>query len=278
MLRKYAPMPYMIWLMLFVVIPLLLVIGFGVTTRTPDGYLSINFENFYKFLDPLYLKVFWRSVKLALLSTMICLLLGYPAAYFLSTISKRYQLILVMLFMLPMWMNFLLRTYAWLNILGINGPLNQLLQHFGFNKVQFLFNDYTVLMGMVYNFLPFMVLPIYTVISKIDKSYMEAANDLGANGRKMFLKIILPLSIPGVISGISMVLMPAASTFVISQILGGGKVDLIGNIIERQFMNVRDWHFGSTVSIVLMVVILISMLVMNKYSDKMYNNNGGMEL
>lgn len=277
MLKKYASTPYVIWAAILIVIPLLLVFFYGVTVEQADGSMTLSFQNFSKFLEPEYMKAFGRSIQLALLCTIICLILGYPAAYILTTIPKRKQMTLVMLFMVPMWMNFLLRTYAWLNILGTNGPLNQLLQYFGFEKVQFLFTEGAVLMGMVYNFLPFMVLPIYSVIVKIDKSYIEAARDLGANQMKVFSKVVFPLSLPGVVSGISMVFMPAVSTFVISQLLGGGKVDLIGNIIQRQFMDARDWNFGSTLSVILMIVLIISMLLMNKYSDR-ENGGGGMGL
>ena len=180
-----------------------------------------------------------------------------------------------MLFIVPMWMNFLLRTYAWLPILGKNGLINNILGHFGIGPLSLLYNDGTVLLGMVYNFLPFMVLPIYTVLSKMDESLIQAAEDLGANKFQIFKKIIIPLSIPGIMSGITMVFMPAVSTFVISSLLGGGKYMLLGNLIEQEFTTIGDWNFGSAISIIMMIVILISMAVMNKFDkDDKEGGNG----
>jgi len=178
----------------------------------------------------------------------------------------------VLLFVMPMWMNFLLRTYAWVAILSRNGLVNSILKWFNLDSVDFLFKNGTVLLGMVYNFIPFMILPIYTVLSKVNKNTIEAAEDLGANKITVFMKIIMPLSIPGVVSGITMVFMPAVSTFVISALLGGGQQVLIGNLVEQQFMSVGDWYFGSAISIVMMVVILLTMAIMSKYdSDESEN-------
>jgi spermidine/putrescine transport system permease protein len=226
--------------------------------------MSFSIESYLKFLDPLYLEVLWRSILLAFEATLLCIILGFPMALILSKMKPSLQKIAVTLFILPMWMNFLLRTYAWMAILGKNGIINNILEFFNIQGVSLLYNEGAILLGMVYNFLPFMVLPIYTVLTKIDYQLVEAAEDLGANKKTVFRKIILPLSIPGVISGILMVFMPAVSTFVISNLLGGGQFNLIGNLIEQQFLLVGNWNFGSAISMILMVVILISVAALNR--------------
>lgn len=262
--------PYLIWLLIFITIPLLLVGYFAFTTGDSINFseFQFNIDNFKRFFTPVYMKVLYKSVKLAGISTIICLLIGYPLAYIISKENKKKQNIMVLLLLVPMWMNFLLRTYAWLSLLGKNGILNTFLMKFGFGQIKFLYTEGAVLMGMVYNFLPFMVLPIYTVIIKIDKSLIEAARDLGANRVETFTKVTLPLSISGIVSGITMVFIPAVSTFVISSLLGGNKYNLIGNIIEQQFRYTGDWHFGSSMSIILMVFILITMGVVNRFDRK----------
>lgn len=183
-----------------------------------------------------------------------------------------------MLVIVPMWMNFLLRTYAWSAILGRNGVLNTILTAIGLPAMNILYTDSAVMLGMVYNFLPFMIIPIYTILTKMDQDLINAAKDLGANSTQVFTKVIFPLSMPGVVSGITMVFMPAVSTFVISKLLGGGQFMLIGNLIEQQFMSVGDWHFGSAISIFMMIVILISMALMNKFSDDSGKEGGGLLL
>ena len=200
--------------------------------------IYIFVREFSKINDLIFFKVFARSLWLVLVSTILCILIGYPTAYIISKAKVSRQGILILLFILPMWMNFLLRTYAWMAILGKNGFINTVLTTLGFNPVNILYTNTAVLLGMVYNFLPFMVLPIYTILSKMDKDLINAAKDLGANSFQVFTKIILPLSVPGIVSGITMVFMPAVSTFVISKLLGGGKVMLVGNLIEQQFMTV----------------------------------------
>ena len=219
------------------------------------------------FKEP-YIKVLWRSVWLAGISTIICLVLGYPVAMILASKKMSKKSFLMFLFVLPMWMNFLLRTYAWMTLLEKNGFINMILSFFNIAPLQLLYNEGAVVLGMVYNFLPFMVLPIYSVMRKIDHNVIEAAEDLGANQFTVFRKIIFPLSLPGVFSGISMVFMPAVTTFVISRLLGGGQFMLIGNLIERQFLLAGDWNFGSAVSIVMMLIILISMGFMSKYDKE----------
>lgn len=258
--------PFIIWSALFILIPLFIVLFFGFTIKNPEGRYIFSLENFTRLLQPQYIKVFTKSLYLALLSTIGCLVLGYPVAYIISKISPNKRNILIMLFIVPMWMNFLLRTYAWLPILGKNGLINNFLSYLGMGPFNFLYNDGAVVLGMIYNFLPFMVLPIYTVLIKMDKNLIDAASDLGANRKQIFQKIIFPLSMPGVVSGITMVFMPAVSTFVISRLLGGGQYMLLGNLIEQQFTTMGNWNFGSSISIFMMIIILISMAIMNKFS------------
>lgn len=256
--------PYVVWSSLFIVIPLLIVVFFGFTIKSGDSY-HFSLENFQRLMDPKYLKVFGRSILLAVEATLGCLILGYPVAYLISKMREGKRNILIMLFIIPMWMNFLLRTYAWLPILGKNGLINSLLVTLGFARANLLYNDFAVLLGMIYNFLPFMILPIYTVLIKMDTDLINAASDLGASRKEIFTKIIFPLSMPGIISGITMVFMPAVSTFVISRILGGGQYMLLGNLIETQYTSMDDWNFGSAIAIFMMIIILISMVFMNKF-------------
>lgn len=256
--------PYVVWSSLFIVIPLLIVVFFGFTIKSGDSY-HFSLENFQRLMDPKYLKVFGRSILLSVEATLGCLILGYPVAYLISKMREGKRNILIMLFIIPMWMNFLLRTYAWLPILGKNGLINSLLVTLGFARANLLYNDFAVLLGMIYNFLPFMILPIYTVLIKMDTDLINAASDLGASRKEIFTKIIFPLSMPGIISGITMVFMPAVSTFVISRILGGGQYMLLGNLIETQYTSMDDWNFGSAIAIFMMIIILISMAFMNKF-------------
>ncbi|NMA95728.1 MAG: ABC transporter permease, partial [Clostridiales bacterium] len=216
---------------------------------------------------PVYLVVLLRSLALAALSTIICLLIGYPLAMILADKDFERRNIMLLLLMVPMWMNFLLRTYAWLTLLEKKGIINSILTALNLPNVNIIYTTKAVVLGMVYNFLPFMVLPIYTVLSKIDRSIVEAAQDLGADSVTTFKKVIFPLSLPGVVSGITMVFMPAVTTFIISRLLGGGHYKLIGNLIEQQFLSVYDWNFGSAISIIMMIVILISIAILSKYED-----------
>ena len=256
--------PYIVWSTLFIVIPLIIIVFFSFTQETASGY-SFTLENFKRVLNSQYISVFRRSLVLAFQSTVLCLILGYPVAYLISKMKSNRRNILIMLFIVPMWMNFLLRTYAWLPILGKNGVINNFLSAIGLNTINILYTDAAVLLGMVYNFLPFMILPIYTVLIKMDNSLIDAAADLGANKRQIFTRVIFPLSMPGVITGITMVFMPAVSTFVISRLLGGGQYMLLGNLIETQFTTMGDWNFGSALAIFMMIIILISMAIMNKF-------------
>jgi spermidine/putrescine transport system permease protein len=264
MKKGWISYPYIIWMLIFIVVPLLLVLYYSVTASTASG-TAFTLENFEKFMQPIYVKVLVRSIALALISTFICLVLGYPVAMILAGRNLKKKSLLVLLFIIPMWMNFLLRTYAWMTILERNGLINTFLGTLGLPQLNILYTDSAVALGMVYNFLPFMVLPIFSVMSKIDMSLIEAAEDLGSNSITVFRKVTFPLSLPGVVSGITMVFMPAVTTFVISNLLGGSQYTLIGNLIEDQFMRVYDWNFGSAVSIIMMLLILASMGIMNRY-------------
>lgn len=278
MKMKKASYPYIIWMGVFIVVPLFLILYFAFTTGDSQNFSTFKFsvDNFKRFLTPTYLKVLSRSVNLAFISTIICLILGYPVALIISKEKARKRNIMILMFVIPMWMNFLLRTYAWLTLLGRNGFINYIITKIGFQPLELMYNDKAVLLGMVYNFLPFMVLPIYSVLVKLDKSYIEAAEDLGANKMEVFGKVILPLSIPGVITGFTMVFIPAVSTFVISSLLGGNKYNLIGNIIEQQFRWTGDWHFGSSMSIILMIFILIIMAFTSKFDKEKEGGGGGL--
>ena len=261
--RQFLTVPYLVWAVIFVILPIILVIHYSLTVEV-EGRLVFSFSNYIRVFDPIYMQVLLRSVLIALLSTVICLLIGYPVAYILSTKEYINKGFLLFLFIVPMWMNFLLRTYAWVSILERNGYINTLLEALGLQKMDLLYNNSAVLLGMVYNFLPFMILPIYSVLRKSDRSLTEAAQDLGANPRQVFGRITLPLSLPGVVSGITMVFMPATSTFIIADLLGGAQNMLIGNLIEQQFFRANNWNFGSAVSVILMVLLLVSFAIFSK--------------
>lgn len=264
---KFFAYPYLVWIILFIVFPSVLVLLYSLTMNNANDLVTINFtlSNYYKFFDPIYINILWDSILLAAISTVICLLLGYPAALIISNTALSKRNTLLFLCILPMWMNMLLRTYAWMTILSNNGILNNLFKLLGLPEFEMLYTNGATVMGMVYNFLPFMILPIYTAISKLDKGLLEAADDLGADKKTILTKVIIPLSMPGVISGIIMVFMPAVSTFIIPQLLGGNKNMMIGNLIEKLFILNGDWNFGSAISIIMMIIILISMSIMNKF-------------
>jgi spermidine/putrescine transport system permease protein len=263
MIRRWLSLPYVLWAIIFTLVPLGLILIYGVTIET-EGSVHFSLANMAKTFEPIYFKAFLRSIEYAFISTMICLLMGYPLAMILSE-SKYNKSPVIFIFVLPMWMNFLLRTYAWLSILeNNNGLLNVLLRFLHLPTLNIIGTPTAVIIGMVYNFLPFMILPIYNSLSKIDPFILEAAHDLGANNWIRFRRIILPLSIPGIVSGITMVFMPAVTTFVIPNLLGSGKVNMIGNLIEQQFLQGYNWYFGASLSLVLMVFILISMGLMQR--------------
>ena len=266
--------PYVIWMALFVVAPIIMVVIYAFSSA--DGGFTLS--NFAKMGT--YAVVFTRSFKLAIIATIICLLIGYPVSYIMSKEGPRFQRIAMVLIMLPMWMNFLLRTYSWMSILENNGLLNQLFQKIGlislYNSIfgtdltffRMINTQGAVVLGMVYNYLPFMILPIYSVIVKMDNSLIEAARDLGANTFNVFRRVILPLSLPGVLSGITMVFVPSVSTFAISKMLGGGTELLLGDLIEQQFLGgAYNPQLGAAISLVMMIIVVICMVVMNRFGE-----------
>lgn len=272
MKKRLIGFPYVAFLIIFTVIPLSLFFYYGLTIETEDG-IVFSLQNFSKFFSSsAYISIFVRSVWLAFISTVICLLIGYPVALVLASKPYRDNSILLFLLVIPMWMNLLLRTYSWLTILENTGLLNSFLGLFGISPKTWLYGEGSIVFGMVYNFVSFMILPIYSTLVKISDNYIEAAQDLGAGPFTVFKKVIFPLSMPGVFSGITMVFMPAVTTFAISSILSGRKIHLIGNLIEEQFLAAYDWHFGSTISLILIVVILASMAI---FPNKDADNQGG---
>ena len=261
-LQKLIASPYILWMLVFILVPLAMVVYFAFTTA--DG--AFTFENIKAVGQ--YTNIFVRSIYLAAIATVICLVMSYPVAFILARMNKNTQSTLLMLVMLPMWMNFLLRTYAWMTILGNNGILNSFLNLLGFESVKLLNTQGAVVLGMVYNYIPYMILPLYSIMVKIDKSVIEAAQDLGCNSIKVLFKVVLPLSLPGIISGVTMVFVPAISTFIISKMLGGGSELLIGDLIEMQFLgNAYNPNLGAAISLVLMIIVLIIMTIMNKFGD-----------
>ena len=276
----HAATPYVIWMALFVVAPIIMVVLYAFSSAE-GGFTFANFLSMGT-----YTVVFTRSFKLAAIATIICLLIGYPVSYMMSKEGPQLQKVAMILIMLPMWMNFLLRTYSWMSILENNGLLNNFLQNIGlinlYNQFGMRFiEDFTpiayfqmlntqgaVILGMVYNYLPFMIMPIYSVIVKLDGSLLQAARDLGANGLQVFYRVILPLSLPGVISGITMVFVPSVSTFAISKMLGGGTEVLLGDLIEQQFLGgAYNPHLGAAISLVMMVIVVVCMVVMNRFGE-----------
>ena len=272
-LSRFA-IPYVIWMALFVVAPIIMVVIYAFSASV-GGFTLDNFAKMGT-----YTVVFTRSFKLALIATAICVLIGYPVSYKMSKEGPRVQRLAMVLIMLPMWMNFLLRTYSWMAILENNGLLNQLFRKIGlialYNNIfgtdisffRMINTQGAVVLGMVYNYLPFMILPIYSVIVKLDHSLIEAARDLGANSVQVFRRVILPLSLPGVLSGITMVFVPSVSTFAISKMLGGGTEMLLGDLIEQQYMGgAYNPYLGAAISLVMMVIVVICMVVMNRFGE-----------
>lgn len=268
-MKKYSYM-YFMWSLVFIVFPLILILLYAFNSSSGMSLESygITFDNFRRVFEPLYIKIFFVSILLAIASTVLCVLIGYPVAYFISRMKDKWRNSLMLLFVVPMWMNFLLRTYAWLTLLGNNGLINKFLGLFGIAPLNLMYNMSAIMLGMVYNFLPFMVLPIYSTLVKMDNSLIEAARDLGATNSQIFKKVILPLSLPGVYTGITMVFIPAISTFVIPDLLGGNRFYLIGNLIEKQFTFTGDWAFGSAISIVLIAIMFILLLLQNLFEKK----------
>ncbi len=265
MKTKYSSLftlPYLIWSLIFIIVPMGLVVIFAFTTE--NGQFTLDYVS----QVGEYTNVLVRSVWLAAIATVICLLIGYPLAFLMSRMPGFQQRTMLMLIMLPMWMNFLLRTYAWMTILEKNGLLNKLFGLFGLGPFDMINTQGAVVLGMVYNYLPFMILPLYSIMTKIDNRTIEAAQDLGANTKNVFLRIVIPLSMPGISTGITMVFVPSVSTFIISRMLGGGGNLLIGDLIDLQFLgNAYNPHLGSAISLVLMVLILLCMSILNQFND-----------
>jgi spermidine/putrescine transport system permease protein len=281
--RSLFASPYTLWMVLFTVVPVILITYYALTDST-GAFTLDNFKNFwdsnysvnkiYADMGPQYAVLITRgtvnigilvySLWMALICTAICLLFGYPAAYFMADRHMKYGAILVVLFIIPMWMNFLLRTIAWMSILEDSGLINTVLRWLGLPKAQLMYNNTAVLLGMVYNFLPFMVFPIYTSLTKMESRLLEAAQDLGANPTRTFWTVTVPLSIPGVVSGITMVFMPSVTTFFIPRILGGGNTMMFGDLIENRFLFQGNWNLGSALSLVMMALILVSLGILRR--------------
>ncbi len=262
--------PYIIWATIMLLLPMVLIVlySFMKTGNTIVNF-QLTLDNYIRFFtDKDFLIVLWRSLWIAVKTTIICLLLGYPIAYFMSRCSEKVQGYLVLAITLPMWINMLVRTYAWIGLLTKGGPISILLGWLGFRDVEILYTETAVLIGMVYNFLPYMILQIHTALSKMDKSLLEAASDLGASKYQTFRRVILPLSLPGVVSGITLVFLPAVSAFFIPKLLGGGQYFLIGNVIENQFITVGEWNFGSAISVIMAMIMMLLMLLVRKLDER----------
>ena len=264
LLQKAVAAPHVMWAVLFIIAPLLFVVYYAFTDK--DG--NFTFDNITELAQASYLEIFLRSLCFAFLATVICLIVAYPIAYFMTKASPKTQKILIMLVMLPQWLNFLIRTYSWMALLEDTGIINGLLTSCGLEPVHMINTSGAVILGMVYNYLPYMIIPLHSVMSKIDTRLLEAASDLGCSHFKVITRVVFPLSMSGVISGVTMVFVPSISTFYISQKLGGGNFDLIGDTIERQFQTAYNYNLGAAMSFVLMIIIMISMAVMSKYSGE----------
>jgi len=277
LVQRMALAPYSVWAVLFIIVPLAFIAYYAFT----DNNYRFTFENIARFFNTTsviqdgdasvevhtYLLIFWRSLKLAIISTIVCLILGFPTALIMSRAAEKTQKILLTLIMIPMWMNFLIRTYAWMTILQDTGIINTVLSSLGLGKIHIIGTESAVVIGMVYDYFPYMILPIYSVMAKMDVKLIEAAHDLGCNNFGVLRRVIWPLSLPGVISGINMVLIPSISTFYISQKLGNGKFYLIGDAIEGQYV-ANNLHFAAAIAFVLMVILLVCMAFLQRLADK----------
>ena len=277
-MKKFSQLaiPYMIWAGLMLILPMALIALYSIVE--PGNSIisfSLTMEHYVKFFtDPDFLIILWRSLVIALKTTVICLLLGYPVAYFIARSSEKMQNILVLCITLPTWINMLVRTYAWIGLLSEGGMAQRFLSLLGLGNTELLYTEGAVLLGMVYNFVPFMILQINTSLCKMDHSLLEASADLGANPVQAFLRVTLPLSLPGVINGITLVFLPAVSSFFIPKLLGGGQYFLIGNLIENQFITVGEWNFGSAISMIMAAVMMLLMMLVRKVEVR---NRGGKE-
>lgn len=273
---SHLAIPYIVWMALMIVLPMLL-IAFYAFSEGGNEIVSFKFtfDHFIRFFtDQDFLLILWRSIVIAFKTTIICILMGYPIAYFISKSSEKVQNILVLAITMPTWINMLVRTYAWIGILSKGGLVSQILSIFGLGDVELLYSEGAVLLGMVYNFVPFMILQINTSLCKMDHSLIEASADLGANKFETFKRVIFPLSLPGVISGITLVFLPAVSSFFIPKLLGGGGFYLIGNVIENQFITVGEWNFGSAISLIIAFIMMISMYVVREVENRNAGKGG----
>ena len=258
--------PYILWITVMIVAPMLLIVLYAFT-ESGNEVLTFRFtlDNFARFVtDSVFLAVLWRSLVIAVITTVICVLLGYPIAYVIAQMGERANTVLILLITMPTWVNMLVRTYAWMGILQDEGVLNRVLAVFGVDPVPMIHTSFAVILGMVYNFIPFMILQIHTSLDKMDKNLLNAAADLGADKVQTFLRVTLPLSLPGVVSGITLVFLPAVSSFFIPKLLGGGQYVLVGNVIESQFLTSGDWNFGSAISMIMAIIIMLSMYFTRK--------------
>ena len=267
---------YIVWAAMMLVLPMALIVMYSFMEQGNRIIsFSLTFDHYIKFFtDPDFLLILWRSLIIAVKTTIICLLLGYPLAYFMANSSERAQNILVLCITIPTWINALVRTYAWIGLLSEGGLLQQILGFFGLGDAELLYTEGAVLLGMVYNFLPFMILQIHTSLCKMDHSLLQASADLGANPAQTFRRVTLPLSLPGVINGITLVFLPAVSSFFIPKLLGGGQYFLVGNLIENQFITVGEWNFGSSISVIMAIIMMLMMMAVRKVE---IHNQGGKE-
>lgn len=277
-MKKFSQLalPYIVWAVLMLVLPMGLIAVYSVMDQGNSIVtFSFTLKHYAKFFtDSDFLLILWRSLLIALKTTVICLLLGYPAAYFIARSKEKVQNALILCITIPMWINMLVRTYAWIGLLSEGGVIQKLLSFFGLGNRELLYTEGAVLLGMVYNFLPFMILQIQTSLSKMDTSLLEASSDLGATPAQTFRRVALPLSLPGVINGITLVFLPAVSSFFIPKLLGGGQYFLIGNMIENQFITVGEWNFGSAISMIMAVIMMLLMMAVRKVE---IHNQGGKE-
>ena len=267
-MKKFSQLalPYIVWAVLMLVLPMGLIAVYSVMEQGNSIVtFAFTLEHYKKFFtDPDFLLILWRSLLIAIKTTVICLFLGYPIAYFIARSKEKTQNLLILCITIPMWINMLVRTYAWIGLLSEGGLLQRLLSLIGLGNTELLYTEGAVLLGMVYNFLPFMILQIQTSLSKMDHSLLEASADLGANPAMAFLRVTLPLSLPGVINGITLVFLPAVSSFFIPKLLGGGQYFLIGNMIENQFITVGEWNFGSAISMIMAIIMMLLMMAVRK--------------
>ena len=274
----YLAIPYFVWAVIFTVLPLLLVFMYAIFNKDADGY-HFTTQYLFEVVDKkdIIISSLLKSFKLSAIATLVCLVLGYPLAYILANSTWKHKSFLTTLIILPMWMNFLLRTYALLSLMNYSVVIsNSFLGLFGIAPLELNYTENTIIVGMIYNYLPFMVLPIHSVLSKMDHRLIEAAEDLGANKFLVFLKIIFPLSLGGVISGIEMVFIPSITTFALSKMLGGGKTLLVGDMIEEQFVETPNWGFGAILSVIVIFIVLLFMFISSKFGSSDEESGGGL--